>query len=478
MKYLKIFCVLMIAMLAVSCEKDYLEKTPPDRLPEEGFINSADRAKLALSGVYQQLQSSALYADYLPKFLGVPSGETLLSNTSPLALNNFSYDASDTYMLNTYADLYAGIRRANQVIAEVPGVNMDANLKARYIAEAKFLRAFYYWTLADMWGDVIIVTAPMKNPDEALIAKSPQADAFNLVIKDLVEAIPALPLSYGAADLGRITKGAAKSLLGKTYLYMKDYPKAEQTLKEVIDSKQYSLMDQFDQVWNRNYENNKESVFEIQFADIGGPGTSTRNQSHLPGVNGGTGSHAATQRIVNAFPANDPRLGYSIFRNGDVFAPNLTTSSINLDVYKSTWSPTGYNIRKGMVPILYLQGNGGNYPVIRYADVLLLYAEAANENGKLSESRDAVNLVRQRPSVNMPALTTVNTGSKATLFEAIVHERLVELAFENHRFSDLRRWGRAEQELKAIGYLPKHKFLPLPQLEIDMNSKLVQNKDW
>lgn len=478
MKYLKIFSIALSILFIVSCDKDFLEKTPPDKLPEVGFINSADRAKLAVNGIYQQLQSSDLYADYLPKFLGVPSGEILLSNTSPLALNNFSYDASDTYMLNTYAALYAGIKRANSVIAEVPEVSMDENLKARYIAEAKFLRAFYYWNLTDMWGDVIIITTPLKSPDDALIAKSIQADVYKLIIQDLQDAIPALPTSYGPSDLGRATKGAAQSLLGKAYLYTKDYSKAETVLNQVITEGSYDLMDEFDQIWNRNFENNKESIFEIQFADIGGSGTSTRNQSHLPGVNGGTGSHAVTQRIVDAFIGNDPRLGYSIFRNGDVFAPNLTTANINLDTYKSIWSPTGYNVRKGMVPIVYLQGGGANYPVIRFADVLLMYAEAANENGKLNEARIAVNRVRQRISVNMPVLTVQNTGTKETMFTAIVHEREVELAFENHRFSDLRRWGLAEKVLVTLGYLPKHKFLPLPQLEIDINPQLVQNSDW
>src|SRR5690606_6065620 len=115
-----------------------------------------------------------------------------------------------------------------------------------------------------------------------------------------------------------------------------------------------------------------------------------------------------TQRMVDAFSDNDPRLGYSIFRSGDVFAPHLTTGSINLDTYLPTWSPTGYNVRKGMVPILYLQGAGTNYPIIRFADVLLMYAEAANELGMIDEARDAVNRVRQRPTVNMPVLTASN----------------------------------------------------------------------
>lgn len=478
MKIIKILSITLSCLLFLACDDDFLEKTPPDRLAEEGFINSEDRVELAVNGVYEQLLTSDLYGDYLPKFIGVPAGEILLSNTQPLAINNFSFDASDTYMLNVYAAFYQGIKRANSVITEAPAVNMDETLKSRYIAEAKFLRAFYYWNLTNMWGDVILITEPVENPDDVLIAKTPQAEIYSFIIRDLQEAIPALPDSYGPSDLGRVTKGAAQSMLGKAYLYTKDYAQAESTLAEVINSGTYDLMEVFDQVWNRNYENNKESIFEVQFADIGGSGAGTRNQSHLPGVNGGTGSHVPTQRMVDAFSDNDPRLGYSIFRSGDVFAPHLTTASMNLDTYLPTWSPTGYNVRKGMVPILYLQGAGTNYPIIRFADVLLMYAEAANELGMIDEAREAVNRVRQRPTVNMPVLTASNTGTKADMFDAIVHEREVELAFENHRFSDLRRWGLAETELRSIGYLPKHRFFPLPQLEIDMNPQLVQNEGW
>lgn len=478
MKYIKTFSFLLAVLFLVACDDDFLEKLPPDRLLEEGFINSADRVRLAVNGVYQQLAVSDLYADYLPKFIGVPSGEILLSNTMPLAVNNFSFDASDTYMQNIYAAFYQGIKRANTVIAEAPIVDMDETLKSRYIGEAKFLRAFYYWNLTNMWGDVILVLDPVRNPDDVLIAKSPQSRIYEVIIQDLQEAIPTLPVSYESSDLGRITKGAAQSLLGKVYLYAKDYRQAEALFADVINSGTYDLMDSFDQIWNRNFENNKESIFEVQFADIGGPGANTRNQSHLPGVNGGTGSHVATQLIVDAFEEGDPRLGYSIYRNGDVFAPHLTTESIDLDTYKSTWSATGYNIRKGMVPILYLQGGGTNYPVIRFADVLLMYAEAANELGMIDEAREAVNKIRRRPSVEMPPLTVANTSTKSEMFAAIVHERQVELAFENHRFNDLRRWDLAESELSSIGYRPRNRYFPLPQLEIDINPQLVQNPGW
>lgn len=480
MNYIKTLIIACTVVFLVACDKEYLEKTPPDRLPEEGFINSADRALMAVNGIYQQLQTSDLYGDYLPKFIGVPSGEILLSNTQPLAINNFSFDASDSYMLNIYAAFYQGINRANWVIAEVPAVEMNETLKKRYLAEAKFLRAFYHWNLTNMWGDVIIVREPVAHPDDVLIAKSPQSEVYAFIIDDLTAAIADLPrvTEYGNNDIGRASKGAAQALLGKVYLYLEDYENAFDLFDEVMVSQDYGLMDEFDHIWNRNYENNRESIFEVQFADIGGPGTSTRNQSHLPGVNGGTGSHVATQRIVDAFDPDDPRLGYSIFRQGDVFAPALSNANINLDTYQSTWSATGYNIRKGMVPILYIQGGGGNYPIIRFADVLLMYAEAANELDMRDEARAAINRVRQRPSVDMPPLTAATTGDKQAMFEAIVHEREVELAFENHRFSDLRRWGLAEQELQSLGYLPKHRFFPLPQLELDMNPELRPNPDW
>ena len=469
--------IILLSIIVAGCNKDFLSKTPPDKLSEEGFLNSADRAEAAVNGVYEPLISSDLYGHFLPKVYDVPSGEILLSNTEGLDFNNFAFDAADPFLLLVYSGLYRGIKRANTVIAEVPAIDMDQTIQSRYVAEAKFLRAFYYWNLTTIWGDVPLFLTPLKSPDEALVAKTSIADIYQAMIKDLGDAIGILPVSYGSAP-GRATQGAAKSLLGKIYLYAKDYTQAEKLFGEVINSGTYELMDDFQKVWNPDYENNKESIFEAQFADIGGSGDGARNGAYLPAVNGGTGSSLATEKIVKAFTGNDPRLGYSIFREGDVFAPDLSTPNLNLNTYKSIWSVTGYNIKKGMVPIRYLNASGTNYPIIRYADVLLMYAEAANELGLIDKVRDAVNKVRQRPLVNMPVLTSQNTGTKESMFNAIVHERQVELAFENHRYNDLRRWGLAETELKSMGYLPKHRYFPLPQLELDINPLLVQNSGW
>jgi len=183
----------------------------------------------------------------------------------------------------------------------------------------------------------------------------------------------------------------------------------------------------------------------------------------------------ASKKAFDAFDPSDPRRGMSIFKAGDAFAPQISAA---LATFNPVWSATGYAIKKGMWPIMYVNGSGINYPLIRYADVLLMYAEAANELNMIDKARDMVNKVRRRPSVNMPDLTVANTGTKQTMFDAIVKERQVELMFEFHRFNDLKRWGLAQKELAYLGYTAKQAFFPIPQLELDINPKLVQTAEW
>ncbi len=474
MKKLKAVITTFIVLLLFSgCDKEFLEKSPPDALTEDGFYNSAERAQMGVNAVYVSLQSA--WSINLQRIHDVPAGEVLLSNTVPLEYNNFTYFPALNQIHDTWRGLYEGIYRSNLAIANIPAINMDAALKNQYLGEVKFLRALNYFTLVNLFGAVPLVTQPLPNTDAALIARSPVADVNAVIVKDLLDAEAGLPVSFSGNNLGRATKGAARALLGKYYLYNKDYAKAEQYLNLVISSNTYSLMDNFQEVWHRSFENNKESIFEVQFADVGGSGANGRNGSFLPAVNGATGSALATKRAFDAFDPADPRRSMSIFKPGDTFAPNVSAA---LATFNPVWSATGYAVKKGMWPIMYVNSNGINYPIIRYADVLLMYAEAANELNKLTEARDAVNRVRSRPSVNMPLLTASNTGTKATMFGAIVKERQVELMFEFHRFNDLRRWGLAVQELGPLGYTTKHSLFPIPQLELDINPKLTQNTGW
>ncbi len=483
------FLFLYIAFVGIflaGCKKDFLEKTPPDRLPEDGFINSDARALAAVNAAYIPLASNNLFGNdnISLRLFDPPSGDVILTAAiSGQVFNRFAFSADDPHLMAFYSGLYEGVYRSNVVIERVPDVAMDETLKKRYIGEAKFLRALYYFYLTAEWGDVPLFTKPFEKPEDALVAKSPKADVEAVMIADLTDAINDLPASYGANDLGRATQGAAKSLLGKVYLYMEDYTNAEKYFKEVIESNTYQLMDDFDKIINRNFENNKESIFEIQFASAAAgataPVSDAREYHYWPQVNGGSSEVSPTQSIIDEFEPNDPRLDFSLFHyDGQPFAPELTTSQLNLDVYKKSWSPTGYNIRKGQVPVLFINARGTNFPLIRYADVLLMYAEAANELSMLDEARDAINMVRQRPSVNMPALTIAETDTKEKMFNAIVHERRVELAFEQHRYDDLRRWGLAESVLGSLGYTSRHRYFPLPQLELDVNPNLEQIDGW
>ena len=474
MKNLKLgISTLLMLLLLAGCKKEFLEKSPPDALTEVGFYNSAERAQLGVNAIYVSLQSA--WSINLYRIYDVPSGEVLLSNTVPLEYNNFTYFPALNQIHDTWRGLYEGVYRSNLAIANIPGINMAEALKSQYLGEAKFLRALFYFDLVNIFGAVPLVTQPLPNTDASLIARTPVADVYKVIIADLLAAEAGLPVSHSGANLGRVTKGAAQALLGKVYLYNKDYANAEKYFLLVINSGKYGLMDNFQEVWHRSFENNKESIFEVQFADIGGSGSNGRNGSYLPAVNGATGSGLATKRAFDAFDPTDPRRAMSIFRPGDSFAPNVSTA---LATFSAVWSATGYAVKKGMWPIMYVNSNGINYPIIRYADVLLMYAEAANELNKLTEARAAVNQVRARPSVNMPALTAVNTGSKADMFNAINKERQVELMFEFIRFNDLRRWGLALQELGPIGYQAKHALFPIPQLELDINPKLTQNQGW
>lgn len=473
MKRLKIIIVSIVAIVFISgCDGDLLVKSPPDALTEDGFYDSPERAELGVNAVYESLAQE--WDRELLRVNNVPGGDILLSNTTPLEYNNFTYNPSIQELQVIWTNQYEGIGRANTIIAALPEIEMDATLNNRYQAEARFIRALNYFTLSNLWGEVPIVTTPFVSTDDVLISKSSLQEVYQQIINDLEFAQNNLPYKsdYGDSDLGRATWGAATALLGKVYLFDENYQQAYSLFKEIIDSGRYALMDNFEYVWHRDFENNVESIFEVQYADIGGGGASGRNGSNLPAVNGATGASLATQTAVDGFEDGDPRLQFSIFREGDTFAPDISS---DLATFSTSWSATGYAVKKGMVPILYTNGGGGNTPLIRYADVLLMYAEAANELDLRQEARDAINEVRQRPSVNLPDIT-VDTYQE--IFDAIVQERRAEFVFEAHRFNDLRRWGLAENVLDSRGYESRHRYFPIPQLEIDINENLTQNPGW
>ena len=470
-----------LALLAFGCDDGFLDRNPPASLIEENFYQTAADAISAVNSIYAPLQLTDFYNTDYPVLVEPLTDDVELTNTQGTIFNTFDFSTAESQLEGVWNAAYEGVFRANLALQKLPEIEMDEALKARLLGEARFLRALYYWHITTLWGDVPIVTqADPDNPDAAKVPKSPQSEVYALMISDLQAAAEALPLEHGSTDVGRATKGAAQALLGKVYLYDEQYAEAEAVLKEVIESGVYSLFPDYGELFLESNENSEESVFELQYLDVGGNAwaaedgpnaneSSVRPRLNLPNGFGGFGNHLPTQDLVSEFEEGDPRLAVSIWKEGDAYDPGSAKGEP--EAYSGSWSLTGYNVKKGMVPI---EPNdaavGTNWPLIRFADVLLMYAEAANANGNQAAAIEAINRVRARVG-----LDPIPDGlGQQEVFEAIVHERRVELAFEYHRYNDLRRWGLAEEELD--GYDPaKHRYFPIPQSELDVNQELQQN---
>lgn len=472
-----IFIILFSSVILPGCSKDFLDVEPPSQLTGASYFRNEEDAAAIVTAAYKPLTATS----DLAKISEAPLKDIVIFNTQGLNLDSWSFDANDAIIDRVWQNDYEGVFRANLIIQEVGKIKMDETARDRMVGEGRFLRAYYYWQLTTLFGEVPLITeADPSDPKKAAVGKSSVDDIYNLIIDDLKQAIDVLPVSYDSKNAGHVTKGAAEALLGKVYLYAKNYPLAEEALHNVITSNTYQLIPDFSQLLIT--DNNAESLFEIQFADIAGQG-SDRVVNDYPQGQGGYANLLPSQALVDAFEdysgstainGKDPRLFYSIFREGDPY------DAVSPE-FKQAWTPTGYARKKGMFPVIRQNNSnsGRNFPLIRYADVLLMYAEAANENDHPAEAIDAINEVRQR--VGMPDLPTAQfpTGSKSEIFAAIVHERQVELAFEYHRLNDLRRWGLAEQQLGSVGYQsPRHRYFPIPQQELNTNPQLTQNEGY
>lgn len=478
-KYISSMVMVSLFLIFSGCDDDFLNVEPPSSLTGSSFFRNLADAEAIVVSAYKPLQSTGNYA----KIMEAPLKDVVIYNTSGLNLDTWSFDSNDAIIDEVWQNAYEGVFRSNIILQEVPGIpGIDDASKNRILGEGRFLRAFYYWQLTTAFGDVpLILEADPTDTKKAAIAKSPIADIYKVMIEDLTKAVELLPKNtdYGNADIGRATKGAALALLGKVHLYAKNYPLAEAAFKDVITNAvgTYSLLPDFSDLLIT--DNNPESLFEIQFADIVGQGSS-RVVNDYPQGQGGYANLLPAQDLVNAFEdytgptainGRDPRLFYSIFRQGD---PYDATSPI----FQSAWTPTGFARKKGQFPVIRVNNSNSdrNFPLIRLADVILMYAEAANENDKPLEAINAINSVRARESVKMPPLPTAEypVNNKEEIFKAIVHERRVELAFEYHRLNDLQRWGLAEGELSSVGYVsPKHRYFPIPQQELNTNPQLT-----
>ncbi|WP_080779658.1 RagB/SusD family nutrient uptake outer membrane protein [Chryseobacterium phocaeense] len=471
----KIIISSILVLSSLSCSNDFLENRVENAVLAEEFFKTEADAMSGTAAIYAFLKgwdNSAFPFQYV---MGV-TGDDVVKGSNPgdssfiNAYDNYSYTVSDAGIESYWKAQWKGIALCNRVITHVPLIEMNANLRNRLVAEAKFLKAYFYFNLVRLWGGVPIFDNIPVNPSEFNynIPRNSVNEVYDYIIKNLNEAADVLPQSYPASDLGRVTKGAAKGILSKVYLYKKDWQKAYDTSNEVI-AMGYSLDPDFNHLFRIEGEFGTESVFEVNNQCTGAFGGSQYAQ--VQGVRNqfGWGFFTPSPALENAFEAGDIRKELTILRNGettpegDVIAMQdpLSVTTFNQKVYVPKSHQTGCD-----------QGSEQNIRILRFADILLINAEAANELGNISAAATSLNKVRNRAT-----LANTTASNQETMRAAIYQERKVELAMENDRFPDLLRTGQAATVLGPLGFKSgKNELLPIPLNAInDSNGVLTQN---
>ncbi len=444
----------------------FLEANPKSQIASSNFYQSEADAIGGVNDVY-----NALTGVYDPN--GVPRLSDLTSDeahhgfpppTDKFNLQAYQFTAQNRFFQISWTFLYQGVNRANTAITRIPDVEMDEELKARLIGEAKFLRALFYFNLVRLWGGVPLVTEPTQSLDEVNVPRSSAEEVYQLVLDDLQAAEAALPVSYGPANVGRATSGAAKALLAKVYLTRENWQQAAEKAKEVIDSGEYGLLDDYTDLWTYENENSMEHIFSVQFMidEVPSP-HSSYYAPRIAGISLGT-----------TFGENAPRpIWAASFRDDDARTALFETQYAKYNNPQDTayFEP---HIFKYFDRDATTFNSGHNFPVIRYADVLLIYAEALNELGRTSEAYPYINQVRER--AELPSLSGL---SQEVFRDAVIQERSWELGMEGHRRFDLVRTGKLIEVMNAIlegNPVDEHfTLLPIPLREIQTNPELEQN---
>lgn len=491
-----LFLPALFFLTMTGCKK-FISKDLVGQYSESNFYQTRAQAILAINAAYQPLAFTTSNVNRIWVFGDVASDDAVKGgNPGDQAdidfIDQFNINPTNGNLASEWALLFDGITRCNLVLSKVPPIQMDQNIQTRILGEARFLRAYYYFQLVNIFGDVPIVLQPL-TADQLQIAQSPAQQIFESVIEsDLVVASENLPESYSAADIGRATSGAANALLAKAYLFQGKWDSAASAAAKVINSNDYDLMPVYTENFNQNFKNNKESVFAVQHLTGQDPKLGSElNQYFAPQIDGGYFFDAPTQNFVDEFEktkdgVSDPRLDYTVghdsmpWFNGRKFDPS--------------WSPsTGYLTRKHQQPLSEVANKSDgnlNYEAIRFSDVLLIYAEALNESGHTADALVPLNRVRKRaresylydstlvgyPNIPDGLLPDITSLSQAEVRTAIQHERRVELGFEFHRYFDLIRWGKA-YATQALSDKPNfnydiNKHFPIPQIERDRNKAL------
>lgn len=500
-------------LLATAAGCDSLEETPRDFLGPENFYRTAEDAVAAANGGYTLLYGQSSIAGWRNWSILEYTGQALSANNAADQratehMDRYTFDPSTRYFYMTYGDSYSAIARLNAAVANIPPIAMDEGLKNRLLGEVRFLRALYYFNLVRAYGGVPLHTEPVDNIEAARKPRASADEVYALIVEDLQFAEQHLPTSYPANEYGRATQGAARSLLGKVYLTRGvlagafpgaptgeagDLTNAVEKLRQVVQSGEYALVDDYKSLFYEATERNSEVIFPVVHIQENFFGATIQNYITPPLTNwagGQWGNQNVELPFYYSYHPSDTRRDASWLaeytdRNGVVHRWNADPA-LNTH-YKNAPTPAKYLIRH---PLPHIQWGPLDYSLIRYADVLLMLAEAINEqgNGPTAEAYAAVNAVRARAKV--PALP--EGLGYAQFRESLYWERLWELTQEHHGYFDAQRFwdlhvaavraNSAQKGSFAPNAVPPemaiqdhHRLFPIPQQAIDRNSELVQN---
>lgn len=468
-------------LFTASCKKDFLNVAPQAQQPAVEFWKTSEDAVKGVNAIYAQLRSWDNVAFNAINIESTGSDEADKGSTPTDAT---FFNLYDTYTVTStqgalqgfWTGQYQNINLCNQVLDNVPNITMDEALKNRILAEAKFVRAYSYFRLVRAYGNVVLRLHVPKDASEYNMPQSDKAAVYAQIEKDLTEAAAALPQSYGSTDLGRATKGAALGLHAKVAMYQNKWTDVL-TLTNQVMGLGYSLFSDFEKGFRTQNENNVESVFEIQAELVPGNADASNSQySQVQGVagvaGGGWGFNTPSEALADAFEPGDPRRDATIIFKGETTPQGdvIPTTVPNERYNQKSYVPFGLRVSG------FNEGAQQNIRVLRFADILLMNAEAANELNDPATAKTSLNRVRLRArGGNAAILPDVTTSDKVELQKAIWHERQVELAMENDRYFDVIRQGRGVAVFGPKGWKAnKNEVWPIPSTEIDQSGGLLK----
>jgi starch-binding outer membrane protein, SusD/RagB family len=478
-------------LVSGSCA-DFLDENLEGTYSSATFYKTEAHAFMAIAGVYNT--ASFVSTDNKLWVIGdvasddATKGGGAGDQSDIQFIDEFSYTRSNGVIDRIWKRYYEGISRANYLLYYGPGIDMDIDRRNTILGEAKFLRAFFYFNLVNIFGDIPLKLNPPLNESEINKPRSASELVYAQIEKDLIEALPVLELSYTGINVGRATRGAALGLLAKTYLYQQKWSDVLSTISSIDALGIYQLQNVYKNNFIDSTQNNTESLFEIQHLSNETPKTgSYLNQYFSPSKDNGYFFNAPLQNFVNEFETTaglvvDPRLDYTVGRTGQKW--------VNGENFDAAWSATGFLQKKHVQPKKEepIIGDASlNYVYLRYADILLMKAEALNESSQTTDALVPLNAVRKRAResylydedlmgfgiIPTNLLPDVISTDQQTVRSAIRHERRVELGFEFHRYFDLIRYGQqaADAALAGTGFVFADnggRFL-IPQSELDTN---------